>query len=42
MDKKMEGETMVPGIFVGGSGRSGTTLLVRLLGGHKDIHAFPN
>lgn len=28
-------------IFIGGTGRSGTTILYNLLGSHKDIFAFP-
>lgn len=32
---------MLPRIFIGGTGRSGTTLLYKVLGCHKDIHSFP-
>ncbi len=28
-------------IFLGGTGRSGTTLLYEVLGRHRDVHAFP-
>jgi hypothetical protein len=32
---------MIPRIFVGGTGRSGTWILYRTLGSHSDIHTFP-
>jgi len=32
---------MIPQIFVGGTGRSGTWLLYDILGQHQDIHTFP-
>jgi hypothetical protein len=32
---------MIPRIFIGGTGRSGTWLLYKILGSHEDIHTFP-
>jgi hypothetical protein len=32
---------MIPRIFVGGTGRSGTWILYRTLGSHREIHTFP-
>ena len=35
-------DARAPRLFVGGTGRSGTTIVYRALGSHSQIHAFPS
>ena len=40
VDYKLEDKKLKPPIFIVGCGRSGTTLLLRILGKHENIYAI--